>query len=196
MQEQSHAVGPDPNYETFIGYAEQENANSLDVTTALLGGRIEKESTEDDLVETAITSELSRIDADLDGRWRGAVYALDPQNPEAARHFCTSSREIITTILHLKAPDAEVLAQIPGCGTDQNGRPTRRSRINYCLERKGRTIGALKDFIEEDIKNVTKLFDILSAGTHGPTGKYDLTQLVSIKQRVEDAILFLAKVVD
>jgi len=37
---------------------------------------------------------------------------------------------------------------------------------------------------------------VLSAATHGPAGAYGIAELVPIKQRVEDAILFLAKIVD
>lgn len=196
LQQQPRMAGAAGEYDSLLGYAEHENANSLGVTNALLGGAPEHPPAEDELSVTAITLELSRIQLDLDSRWHGAVYALNPRNPDAARHFCTSSREIITTILHLKASDADILAHNPGCEKDQNGRPTRRSRIHHCLKRKGLAIDALEDFVEQDIKNVIDLFDVLSAGTHGRAGKYGFTELVPIKQRVEDAILFLAKIVE
>ncbi len=50
--------------------------------------------------------------------------------------------------------------------------------------------------MDEDINNVVELFKVLSAGTHGPAGKYGMNELYPLKQRVEDAILFLAKIVD
>jgi hypothetical protein len=62
--------------EVLRGYAEQENANSLDVTNALLGQLREEEVAEEDLMVTAITSELNGISTDLGGRWNGAIYAL------------------------------------------------------------------------------------------------------------------------
>lgn len=185
-----------PDYETLIAYAEQENANSLDVTNALLGEAAEEQPTEADLTDTAIASELSSISPDLDSRWNGAIYALSPRNPDAARHFCTSTREIIATILDIKAPDDAVLTATPNCQKTPNGTPSRRAKIHYCLQRKGLADLTLETFIEEDIKNVVSLFDVLSAATHGPAGKYGLTQLHPLKQRVEDAILFLAKIVD
>lgn len=181
-------------YGFLVGYAEHETANSLDVTNALLGGTAERPPAEEDLAVTAITSELTRIEPDLDSRWHGALHALDPGNPDAARHFCASTREIFTTILHTRAPDADVLAATPDCALDQNGRPTRRSRIHYCLHRKGMALDALEDFVEKDIENVIDLYDVLSAGTHGPAGKYGFAELVPIKQRVEDAILFLVRI--
>lgn len=196
LQQQSRTAALGADYDTLIGYAEQENANSLDVTNALLGGPAEEEPREDDLAGTAITSELRQISTDLDRRWHGAVYSLSRRNPDAARHFCTSSREIITTILDVKALDAEVVALMPDCDKTPEGAPTRRARIHYCLQRKGLADQALETFVEEDINNIIELFKVLSAGTHGPAGKYGLTELFPLKQRVEDAIFFLAKIVD
>ena len=130
LREQPSALVSREEFEVLRSYAEQENANSLDVTNALLGEPSEEEATAEDLAVTAITSELSRISDDLDSRWNGAVYALSPSNPDAARHFCTSTREIITTILDVKAPDAEVLAANPDCAKTHDGTPTRRARIH------------------------------------------------------------------
>ena len=196
LREQPSAPVSSDKLDVLRSYAELENANSLDVTNALLGEASEEEATEEDLAVTAITSELSRIADDLDSRWNGAVYALSPRNPDAARHFCTSAREIITTILDVKAPDTEVLAANPDCAKAHDGTPTRRALIHHCLERKGLADDGLEIFVNEDINNVIELFKALSAGTHGPAGAYGLAELYPLKRRVEDAILFLAKIVD
>lgn len=53
------------------------------------------------------------VSEDLMNRWKGAVYALNPQNPDAARHFCTSTREIFTEFIEFKAPDNAVVQYNP-----------------------------------------------------------------------------------
>ena len=195
LRDESVGVASSKEFEILRGYAEQETANSLDVTNVLLGETPE-EDLDDDLALSAITSELAQISGDLDHRWHGAVYALSPRNPDAARHFCTSAREIMTTILDLKAPYAAVEAAHPGCQKTAKGTPTRRARIDYCLARKGLGDDALASFVDSDIGNVVDLFHVLSAGTHGPASKYGLDELQPLKRRVEDAILFLSKIVD
>ena len=102
----------------------------------------------------------------------------------------------MTTILDLKVPYAVVEAAHPNCQKTPEGTPTRRARIDYCLTRKGLGNDALASFVDSDISNVVDLFHILSAGTHGPAGKYGLVELHPLKRRVEDAILFLSKIVD
>ena len=79
--------------EWLAALTERETANSLEALTVALGDDLESQD-QDPLEETAITNELESIDADLDSRWRGALFALSPRNPDAARDFCTSVREI------------------------------------------------------------------------------------------------------
>lgn len=38
-------------------------------------------------------------------RWKGALFSLSPTNPDAAQHFCTSAREVLTSMLDIAAPD-------------------------------------------------------------------------------------------
>ena len=68
---------------------------------------------------------------------------------------------------------------------------TNRAAPSYWLK-----VESLVGFVDADITKVVELFNVLNAGTHGPAGKYGLVELYPLKQRVEDAILFLAKVVD
>ena len=88
--------------------AEQETANSVNVLNCLLDSQETSDDSGFDLADTVIANELAHVSPELDGRWRGAVFALNPANPDAARHFCTSAREIVTTILEVKAPDGAV----------------------------------------------------------------------------------------
>lgn len=175
--------------------AEQEAANSVTVLSDLLDDTTDSHVPGDDLKNTLIADELANISQDLDSRWHGAIYSLNPGNPDAARHFCISSREIITEILDAKAPNADVFARFPNCQTTEDGTPTRRVKIRYCLDSYGRANEMLENFIDANIENVLLLFKELNTGAHGPAGKFSLQQLISIKTRVADAILFMCEIV-
>ena len=175
--------------------AEQEATNSVTVLNDLLDDDTANSQADDELKNSLIANELAHISPDLDNRWHGAIYALNPENPDAARHFCTSTREIITEILDTKAPDEDVFARFPDCRTTDKGTPTRRAKIHYCLDRNDSVNDELENFIDANIDNVVLLFNELNSGTHGPAGKYSLQQLVSIKIRVEDAIRFMCEIV-
>ena len=68
-----------------------------------------------------MTSELASFSMDLVSRWTGALFALNPTNPDAARHFCTSAREVLTSILDIAAPDSAVLEASPNCELTPQG---------------------------------------------------------------------------
>jgi hypothetical protein len=180
--------------EELFDLAEGEAANSVRSLNVLLdpsGTRAE----DSELQQTTLNEELAELSPDLDKRWRGALYSLHPANPDAARHFCTSSREILVTVLDLEAPDESVLAGIPECPTTDDGRPTRRAKIQYVLTRKALASPELVDFVDKDLENVSSLFRVFNSATHGSAGTYDLVQLASLKGRVEDAIRFIHRLV-
>ncbi len=175
--------------------AEQEATNSVTVLNDLLDDTADSQVSDDDLKNTVIANELAHISPDLDRRWHGAIYALNPENPDAARHFCISTREIITEILDTKAPDDDVFARFPDCQTTDKGSPTRRAKIHYCLDRNDSANDELENFINANINNAVILFKELNSGAHGPAGIFSPQQLVSIKTRVEDAIRFMCEIV-
>jgi hypothetical protein len=142
----------------------------------------------------ALMFELGRFSEELENRWKGAVFALNPNNPDAARHFCASAREVLTQILEVKAPTDVVLAAMPECDRTEHGKPTRRARVRYFLHRKGLRDDILEEFIVQDVQNVIDLFEVLNDGTHGSAGKFNLQQLYIIRKRVEDGVMFLSRV--
>lgn len=180
----------------IFGLSTAEAANSVAALNALLSDAPEDATDQEitDLQSTAIADELADLSSDLDHRWRGALFALDPRNPDAARHFCTSAREMLTGILSTVAPTDQVLAANPNCERTQDGKITRRSRIHYCLRRSGLDLDGLADFVESDIDNVLALFREFNSGTHGSAGRFNLEQLKTLKARVEDAILFVLRI--
>ena len=195
LDQRSETRDSNPAYDRLLDYSEREVANSLSVAN-VLSGEDATEEAGDELQNAALTDELRKISPDLDNRWQGAVFALSPRNPDAARHFCTSAREVITEILEIKAPNRDVLALFPSeTVSKEKPIPTRRAKIKFFLHHKGMTDNALEDFVEKDVNNILELFRVFNDGTHGSAGKFDLPQLTKIRKRVEDGIMFLAQIV-
>lgn len=184
----------DDRYNEVLDLSEQEAANSVGVMNALLNDAESVEGNEG-ISSSNIDHILAEISNNLIGRWHGALFSLNAQNPDAARHFCTSARELVIEILDSKAPDDRVLMQLPGCETTDKHIPTRRSKVRYLLMRNRMSDEALEDFVEKDIDNVVQLFRVFNDGTHGSPGHFTFTQLVAIKKRVEDAIAFLWSII-
>ena len=179
----------------LLDFAESEAANSAAALNTLLDDRRGADDADEGrLRDTVLTTELRDIDPELDSRWRGALFSLSPKNPDAARHFCTSAREILASILTSQAPDNAVKAALPGFAPTPQGGVSRRARIHYLLGRTGDDVDGLAAFVEDDITSVITLFDDFNGGTHGPAGRLSLTQLAAIKQRVEGAIQFLHRI--
>lgn len=180
-----------------FAYSSAEAANSVASLNALLAQDAPAEATDDEIAElqaTRIGSELADLDVDLDLRWRGAIFALNPRNPDAARHFCASAREMLSDILSTVAPTDRVLAEDPGCARTDQGKVSRRARIQFCLRRGGLAADRLADFVETDIDNVIALFGEFNSGTHGSAGRFSLGQLRTLKVRVEDAVRFVLRI--
>ena len=174
---------------------EQENANNLETANAILGEE-QFISPTYSLQDSNIMNKLLTISKDLDDRWKGALFSLNPSNPDATRHFCTSAREIFTEIFDSKAKDADVFALLPDCEKTPIGKnATRKEKIRYFLWKKGIYDDQVEDFVEKDIQNILELFSLLSAGTHGEAGKYTVEKLAAIKKRVEDGLIFLCDIV-
>lgn len=181
------------NGSDFLDLSERENANSLNVTNIL-------ESTEENdfininpalLNDSKITDTLTIISPELQSRWRGALFALNPNNPDAARHFCTSVREVFVQILEITAPDDAVFSQNPSCELTENGKPIRREKIKYLLYNAGLIDDLALQFVNEDVENILKLFREFNDGTHGSAGRFSIDRLLAIKNRVEDGISYL-----
>ena len=172
---------------------EQENANNLE-TANILFGEPQTSTPIYSLQDTKIMNRLLNISKDLDDRWRGALFSLNPLNPDATRHFCTSVREIFTEIFDSKAKDNDVFAIFPNCEKTDRGNATRRAKIRYFLHIKGFRDYDVEDFVEKDMENILELFHVLSTGTHGEAGKYTIEKLFSIKKRVEDGLIFLCDI--
>ena len=178
-----------PSQERIIDLIEKEQINSLVTANALANDDLISENIED----IEIGNKLAIVSEDLDNRWKGAVYALNPKNPDAARHFCTSAREIFTEFIEMKAADNDVFAYNPNCAKTERGNATRKEKIKYMM-RNIDINDSIVDFADADINNILELFHVLSDGTHGAAGRYEYTKLLQVKKRVEQGINFLCEI--
>lgn len=180
----------------FLDAASEDVANSAYLANALDGdGEPEDDPTEDDLRSPSMTSELGVFGDDVVSRWTGALFALSPLNPDAARHFCTSAREVLVAVLDNSAPDVEVKENYPTFELTEKGAVTRRSKIAYLLHRQGVTSEKITTLVSEDVDNVLALFRTFNDGTHGHAGRYTITELSAIRTRVESAVRFMHEIV-
>jgi len=177
-------------FDRFLDLSEREAANSASVMNVLQGDMPENE-TEDEPPASEIDHILNAISQDVHDRWHGALFALSPKNPDAARHFCTSARELLTEILERFAQDVDVKQALPDCELTQQGKPTRRAKIRYFFHQQGISDDAVTDFVETDMENVVQLFRVFNDGTHGSSGRFEHNKLLAIRARVEGAVSFL-----
>lgn len=147
---------------------------------------------EDSPEENEIGNMLAQVSDDLNRRWQGALFSLNPNNPDATRHFCTSTRELLTEFLEIKAPDESVFEYNPNCQRTPQGNATRREKIKYMMRNTNMNESVIS-FVEEDINNILELNHLLSGGTHGPAGKYSFEKLLLVKKRVEQGLVFLCE---
>ena len=119
----------------LFNHIESENANSLCVANAIENPSL-AENIDVGLQDNGIGDKLKLLSNDLNNRWIGALYSLNPNNPDATRHFCTSTREIFTDIFEKYALDKDVFAIFPDCDKTDRGNATRKSKIKYFLYKK------------------------------------------------------------
>lgn len=179
-------------YSDLIAFSEREASNSAATAEALNADEpVIFESAQD----TGILDYLAGFSQDLCDRWSGALFSLNPGNPDAGRHFCTSVREIFTEILERWADNDDVIEADPNCEmTPNKSAPSRRAKIRYLLRTKGADSPEMLGFVEKDIEDILQLFHVFNEATHGAAGKHGFAKLQSIRQRVEGGIMFLAAI--
>lgn len=178
-----------PEQDYILDLVEREQANGLVTANAVEHQDFSSESSEDE----EMGNKLLVVSEDLYNRWKGAVFAMNPNNPDAARHFCTSVREIFTEFIESKAPDADVFTYNPNAERTKQGNATRKEKIKYMM-RDVDVEDCVVDFADADIQNILELFFVFNGATHGEAGKYEFNKLLQVKKRVEQGINFLYEI--
>jgi len=186
-RQQAGAGYPDRLFSLF----EAETANSVRAASIISGGASADSDEISALRSTQLTTELRAFSPELEKRWKGALYALSPENPDAARHFCTSARECLVKALDTIAPDDVVRRELQSFTLTDDGRMTRRSKLKFLLVRRGMLDDVVEEFVNEDVEDILKLFQLFNDGAHGDAGRFNLNELAVVKARAESGILFL-----
>lgn len=87
-----------------------------------------------------------------------------------------------------------MIAANPDYPKTPDGDVSRRARIWHCVAASGYSDESFVDFVDDDIENVIDLFREFNSGTHGDAGKFSIGQLVALKQRAEDAIVYVCRI--
>jgi hypothetical protein len=135
---------------------------------------------------------LSEIDANLIIPLQGARLSLTSTNPDRARHFATSLRELFTHVVHALAPDHEVKAWSNMPEHFEKGRATRRARLLYIC--RGLNQDRFSEFVEKDITAVLAFLQLFQRGTHQVVAEYSDLQLRMMLVRMESSIRFLLEI--
>ncbi len=142
--------------------------------------------------EDRLEALLVRLNAELIVLLRGARQSLDSANPDHARHFATSLRELFTHVLHTLAPDDKIRAWSTAPEHYGKGRPTRRARLLYIC----RTLNhePFSTFIEKDIDAGLEFLQLFQRGTHEVVPKYADIQLRIMLVRMESLLRFMLEI--
>lgn len=135
---------------------------------------------------------LPEINPELVMLWKGATQVLKSDNPDKARHFSISIRELLTQVLHNLAPDKQVGAWTVNPQHFHNNRPTRKARLLYIC----RDINTkpLSSFVQTDIESVLKFINLFQQGTHSVSNPFNSRQLIALKARAESTIKYLIEI--
>lgn len=129
--------------------------------------------------------------SDLVPMWQGAKAALNSiENPDYARQFTVSLRELFNHIIHRLSPDDEINNWSGGNKElFHNGKPTRRARLLYICRSVNHDI--FSDFVDKDIKAILAMIDVFHRGTHQVNISLTHKQLIVLQNRIKYAINFL-----
>ena len=121
--------------------------------------------------------------------WQGAIQAYYSENVDKIRHFATSIRELFTHVMHILAPDNEVLAWTNEPSFLHEGKPTRKGRLFYICRNVNNE--AFVEFIKRDIEATVAFINIFQGGTHKIKPKFSDGQLIAFKSKAESTLKFL-----
>ncbi|MGA0558305.1 hypothetical protein ACO2Q8_16720 [Larkinella sp. VNQ87] len=142
--------------------------------------------------ENSLSEYLPKIQKGLLSMWKGALEAYNSNNPDKARHFSVSIRELFTHLMHLLAPDDEIKKWTQEKSNYHEDRPTRKARLLYIC--RNISNNKLNKFIEKDIQATIEFINLFQDGTHSIESGFELEQLFAIKIKAETTLKFMLEV--
>jgi hypothetical protein len=154
----------------------------------------------DDALETAeaeapetpihlLEAMLVEVGRDLLKPYRGALAVLKRREPDYARHFTISVRELLTHVMHRLAPDSEVRKWTSRAEDYHQGRPTRAARLRFILRHQ--TGDEFAQWVQQDVDMAIQLMDYLHGGTHKMGDDIPVGRLRWVQRRAEAVLMIL-----
>ncbi len=112
----------------------------------------------------ALPELLDAVDPRLSRLLGGAESALAKREEDWLRHFSISSRELVTHVLHVLAPDEDIRAWTTDTTYFSNGQPTRRARTDFILQKTGSSEDAA--YVDAVFRALLATHDLLQKGSH------------------------------
>jgi len=142
--------------------------------------------------EITLSKYLPKFDEGLYNMWKGAVETLNSKNPDKARQFITSIRELFTHLFQKLASDKDIREWTEDPTLFHEGRPKRMTRLLYILRNINDNLFA--DFIKKDIETILSLIDLFQKGTHSLSSGFTEHQLIAIKSKSESTLKYLLEI--
>ena len=188
-------VLPGATREVFVtGYATNVLGVS-DEADAEQDDSLEIQSVVDEVEEeTSICASLLKgVDPALARPYEGARDVLYGTNPDRARHFLSSQRELWNHLLRIIAPDEQVQEWIPKDGKDllHEGKPTRKARILYLC--RDLNHDSLTEFVVRDTHALVTLVNLFNR-VHQLEPKLSDQQLRALQLRSDSWLTYILQI--
>ena len=144
--------------------------------------------------ETSICASLLKgVDPALARPYEGARDVLYGTNPDRARHFLSSQRELWNHLLRIIAPDEQVQEWIPKEGKDllHEGKPTRKARILYLC--RDLNHDSLTEFVVRDTHALVTLVNLFNR-VHQLEPKLSDQQLRALQLRSDSWLTYILQI--
>ena len=144
--------------------------------------------------ETSICASLLKgVDPALARPYEGARKVLYGTNPDRARHFLSSQRELWNHLLRIIAPDEQVQEWIPKDDKDllHEGKPTRKARILYLC--RDLNHDSLTEFVVRDTHALVTLVNLFNR-IHQLEPKLSDQQLRALQLRSDSWLTYILQI--
>jgi hypothetical protein len=145
---------------TLIEPAEEQDEGESEAESELLIEELRER------VSAQLEPKLGDLHAGLPTMWVGAREALRSSNPDRIRHAAISTRELITHVLHLLAPDADVREWTKTPEHFHEDKPTRRARILYICRHVTTGKSQYASFVDKILEGTLAKLNLLQKGAH------------------------------
>lgn len=136
---------------------------------------------------------LREVNISFEKAYVGACESLESRNPDKARHFFASLRELWNHLLRELAPDEIVINWVPSEKSHflHKGKPTRPARLHYICRNINN--GFFVDFVDKDTKAFIEYYNIFQR-VHELDTDISNEQLQTLLLRTQSWLMYILKI--